>query len=120
MPWSHTFDDRGFVWVCATGRLTLAELTTGRDMVLADSRLGPSTRFLLDYREVEQIELPVDTVRSLALAPWYTPQSRRAFLAGSDLGYGMGRMYQIYAEAGKGGVVEVFRDLPSALDWLCR
>lgn len=120
MPWTYSFDDRGFLWIRATGRLNAADLTAGRKEALADPRYGQSTRFLLDYSEVEQIDISVDTVRNLAVAPWYTPQCRRAFLVGSDLAYGMGRMYQIHAEAGKGGPVEVFRDLLSALQWLSR
>ncbi|MGH7562201.1 MAG: hypothetical protein ACRENB_14410 [Gemmatimonadales bacterium] len=46
-------------------------------------------------------------------------RSRRAFVVQKVAHYGLSRMFQVYCEL-EGREFEVFRDLPSAAEWLDR
>ncbi|HEU5179830.1 MAG TPA: hypothetical protein VFW45_03495 [Candidatus Polarisedimenticolia bacterium] len=80
---------------------------------------------LIDMRGVEQIALPsMDRVRDLAnlsaeMDPGKTP-SKFAIVAGSDLAFGLGRMYEAYRGMNprSSKEVKVFRILEDALKWL--
>jgi hypothetical protein len=80
---------------------------------------------LMDMRDVEQIALPsMDRVRDLAnLSAEMDPGenvSKFAIVAGSDLAFGLGRMYEAYRGMNpkSSKEVKVFRSPEDALRWL--
>ena len=119
MPWTSSFDaERHALFITATGVLTDEELRSGTTTTFQDPRQRSTLRVLLDYSGTTNILVTVATVQQLATNKAFLPGSRRAFLASSDLAYGMGRMYKAYAEGGLNGEVRVFRDRGRALAWL--
>ena len=120
MPWTYVIDKaREFLWARASGAVTEAEVTIGVAKAIRDPDFGAHYRLLLDYSEATSMSLSVDTVARLARSSVFSPQSRRAFLGTTPLGFGMGRMYEIYASLGETPTpVRVFRDRASALAWL--
>ena len=59
-----------------------------------------------------------DGVRALVAEPLVlAPDSRRAVVVPSDLGFGMARMYEMLRED-RGGVTRAFRDFDEARRWV--
>jgi hypothetical protein len=57
-------------------------------------------------------------VRALVAQPLVlSPESRRAVVVPSDLGFGMARMYEMLREE-RGGVTRAFRDVDEARRWV--
>ena len=111
---SHV-DDRGFIRLTLSGSWpTLDELRLLRKDL--DSR-GPRDTVLADLRAVtqdfpyaEQVRSAVDLVRN----DQASNRRRRAVLVGSDVQFGIARMFQALLP----GEVEIFRDEQAAVDWL--
>jgi hypothetical protein len=63
--------------------------------------------------------MTTEHVRTLANGMIFSFGSKRAFVASSPAVFGMGRMWQTFAElSDRPSQVRVFYDLPSALEWL--
>ncbi|HEX6039855.1 hypothetical protein [Longimicrobium sp.] len=81
----------------------------------------PSLDDLVDLREVEMLDVSAAALRELMSmfsrvdALGYA--TRLAIVAHNDLGYGLGRMYEMMRD-GAPEEVSVFRDLDEAFDWL--
>lgn len=103
------------MFATASGNLLEEDIKPGVATVLQNPHFPALRRFLLDYSAATSISFKVDTVKALATNQIFTPGCRRAFLAASDLAFGMGRMYQIYSEDSGTGEVEVFRDRSAAI-----
>ena len=73
---------------------------------------------LADFTQVEVFtNLSSDAIRSIADRNPWPPKSKRALVIKSDLGFGLGRMYQM--EAGEvGRSLRVFRTVEEARAWL--
>jgi hypothetical protein len=54
--------------------------------------------------------------RDLARSHLFAPGTRRAFVVARDVDYGMSRLFQAYVV--EGVVLEVFRDMEKAEEWL--
>ena len=115
MPALTHVDDRGFIRITLSGSWpTVDELRKlRRDL---DAR-GEGNNVLADMRGVtgdfpysEQIRDAVATVRQSKTSA----ARRRAVLVGSDVQFGIARMFQSLLP----GEVEVFRDEETALSWL--
>lgn len=103
-----------------TGTITSAELLAAIQSFCA----GPATPLLLwDVRAADLSALAADDVRLIARTVSGPAGSRAggktALVFASDLGYGLGRMFDSYVDAG-GPDVEYrsYRSLPEALTWL--
>jgi hypothetical protein len=78
----------------------------------------PDFGLLIDLRNAVGRDVTTEGVRILATQPLLlSPDSRRAIVVPSDLGFGMGRMYQTLRE-GQAGEINVFRDLDEARRWV--
>jgi hypothetical protein len=83
----------------------------------SDPRFDQSFQQLIDLREVTDLDFPSSTIRSLAqMSPWGFG-ARRAVVVGTDVAFGMARMYQILREP-DGEDVRIFRGVEPALEWL--
>jgi hypothetical protein len=80
--------------------------------------LEPDFALLIDMREARGRAVTTSGVKALAQHPLVlSPASRRAVVVPTDLGFGMARMYEMFAEP-RGGAVRVFRDYAQARRWV--
>jgi hypothetical protein len=99
------------------GVLTDDDLRDLYEQIRTDPAFDPSFRQLCDLRGVTQITTSVETLRSLAQNHVFMSGSRRAFVVGRAVDFGLARLFQTYSEA-EGQAVEVFRDMNDAERWL--
>lgn len=73
---------------------------------------------MLTLAHVTRVELTSEELRRLAGRSIFSPASRRAAVASSDVVFGLSRMFEILRETlGETGI-RVFRNLDDALDWV--
>lgn len=109
---------RGVIIVTVTGDLTDEGLLDMHRRLNADPAVKPSFATLFDLRQANGITVTTDGIRALAALPLVlSPESRRAVVVPSDLGFGMARMYGM-RRAASGAKVEVFRDFDEASHWI--
>ena len=83
-----------------------------------DPEVTPDFAFLIDLREASGLTVTSEGVRALIAQPLVlSPESRRAVVVPSDLGYGMARMYEMLRED-RGGSARAFRDFDEARRWV--
>jgi hypothetical protein len=118
MPISYRIDKaRRLVLCVGTGVLTDADAVSNHRLVAADSDFDPTYDELLDFREVETMVVTASLPQTIAADHIWAEGVKRAFVAPSDLTFGMTRMYEMLADD-KPGNVRVFRDMEDALSWL--
>lgn len=101
-----------------TGVLNKEEVIAHRTRLVADPDFDPSFSQLVDFRHNTSFEFSAGELRQLADHDPFSISSRRAFLMPNDLGYGLGRMYEVFREAAGEHGIRIFRDLDEALDWV--
>jgi len=106
--------------VISTGgdQLTVADGMAHQEKLLKDPDFDPCFSQLLDLTGVNLSSMAADDIRKLAERNVFSPQSRRAIVASSDLVYGFGRMFEILRENEGENGIRVFRDVHEAVDWI--
>jgi hypothetical protein len=66
---------------------------------------------------VSEVQVTSEYIREVARSTSYAEGSRRAFVASSDVQFGLSRMFQILSDESP-AEVRVFRDLAEARRWL--
>jgi hypothetical protein len=99
------------------GELSDEDLRSLYDRIRSDPTFDPGFRQLCDLRAVTRITTSVETLRFLAQSRIFLPDSKRAFVVGREVDFGLARLFQAYSEV-DGGTVEVFRQLTEAEAWL--
>ena len=119
MSWHHKIDVANrLVRVRVDGRLTDADLIEGDTALRNDPEFDPAYYQLLDLTEADGSDITAAGIQALAsLPPLFTSSARRALVVRSNLGFGMGRMFELL-RGGKSGEFRVFRNLEEACDWL--
>lgn len=118
MPAAYRIDrERGLVLSRAWGALRDDDIRRHYTELAADPAFDPSFRQLVDLLEVTAVELTGACIAEIAKRRDFGPGARRAYVAATDVAYGVARMLEAYAES-VGGEVEVFRDPGSAERWL--
>lgn len=111
--------ERRLVVTTAEGRLTLEDVKANQQQLLSDPDFSPEFNQLLDTTAITEMAITVDDIKRAVSTRVFSPTSRRAFVVSSTFMYGMARMIQTYNELSQGSTaVTIFRDRPSALDWL--
>ena len=84
---------------------------------LPDYPMG--TPELLDLRDVTEIDVTSEQIRSIAHVERQGPNriSRMAILVDSEVGFGLSRMFQVLAEE-TSYEIKVFRDIDDCRKWL--
>ncbi len=109
---------RRIVVVRMTGEITDEHLVEIHDRLHGDETVQPDSALLIDLREAKGSKITSAGVRALARLPLVlAPESRRAVVVPSKLGFGMVRMYELW-RGGKGGSIRPFRDFEEAGDWV--
>jgi hypothetical protein len=121
MDVSRTIDpDRHFIYTTVTGEITLAEIYEDMVRLASDPNYQPEMTGIVDMRNAT-VELTADELRQLAgelrNRPKVVARARRALLVGSDLAFGIYRMFATLAMDGSTDY-RVFRDEQAARDWL--
>lgn len=99
------------------GELSDEDLRSLYDRIRSDPAFDPAFRQLCDLRSVTRITTSVETLRFLAQSRIFLHDSKRAFVVGREVDFGLARLFQAYSEV-EGGTVEVFRDLTEAETWI--
>ena len=121
METRRTIDpDKGIVWTTVTGELTLAEIRADMAQLAANPAYRPDLPGLVDMRGVTKFLTAEETAQlaeQLKSSPKVVNRARRALLVGSELSFGMYRMFEALMS---GGTVEyfVFRDEAEARAWV--
>jgi|SRR5215208_7396877 len=100
-----------------SGVVTNEEAHDHNQRLRSDHQFDPTYRQLVDLTGITDIRINTPTVTAAAQEQKFAPGTRRAFVASSDVAYGMARMFALRAEAA-GQTIEVFRDRRTAEDWL--
>lgn len=107
------------VTVEATGKVSIAEALDVQQRIRTDRTFDPTYAMLADYRAADLSEFDAEELRCNAENTPFLSVSPRAYVVGDDLGFGILRMFEIYNEHGKHGlVIKVFRDMDSAQRWI--
>ena len=117
MPAEYRIDrPRRTVYSRAWGILTDQDLIQNSAALYADPGFEAGLDQLYDFTEVTEVKVSSPVLLHLALSSRFAPTSRRAVAVSSDIAYGMARMYAILS--GREDTIQVFRDRPSAVQWL--
>lgn len=100
------------------GELSDQDLLGLADALAKTPGLEADFSLLIDLRQADGRSVTSDGVRALAARPMVlSPDSRRAVVVPSDLGFGMARMYEMLRTQ-RGGATRVFRDFDEARRWV--
>lgn len=118
MPTSYTIDSKhrlitSRIW----GAVTEEEIHDHNTRLRNDPEFVANYRQLVDLTGITEVRVGTGMINSTSLDQFFAPGTRRAFVASSDGVFGMARMFALRAE-GLGQVIEVFRDLGKAQEWL--
>jgi hypothetical protein len=101
----------------AWGPLSNTDLHSYYHTLVIDRLFRPNFRELLDLTGVMQFLVDSKVLAEIAAWPTFIDATRRAIVAGSDVAYGLSRMFATYAEIA-GQSVSVFREACTAEAWL--
>ncbi len=118
MPSSYFIDrSQQLVRSRAWGVLTELESHEHYRRLKMDPAFLPSFRQLCDLREVTELEASTTHLRDLAAQQVFASGSQRAFVAPTDLYFGLARMLQTFCDL-EGSRIGVFRTMAEAEEWL--
>jgi len=121
MPISFHYDrGKKIIYGTMTGQITEDEFQASLQEILQSEHFPPETRTLWDLRELDFST--IDTLlekRLINIRRKYPERGRAriAFIVASDLGFGMGRMYEILSED-LPQTIRTFRNYSEGEDWL--
>ena len=110
--------ERRLVMTTVSGVFTMADALGHQEKLLKDSDFDPTFSQLMDLTHVTTVELGTDDVRTVASRSVFSPHSRRAILAKTDLVFGLARMFEMLREGFGEQGIRVFRNLDDALEWV--
>jgi hypothetical protein len=101
-----------------SGTLGDRELASLADELANAGDVGTDFSFLIDLRQADGRNVTSAGVKALAGRPLVlSPESRRAVVVPSALGFGMARMYELLRQ-NRGGATRAFRDYDEAQRWV--
>lgn len=107
------------VMVTYIGKVTLPALAAAQAEARRDPKFDPSYALLFDYTQADGSEIDTAAVKRIASSTPFGPAAPRAFVVADEVGYGLVRMFRAYSElAGRGDLVEAFRDRDEAIRWI--
>jgi hypothetical protein len=83
-----------------------------------DKDFDPSFDFIEETRDIKEIRLSSTDLQELAQIILFSPKSRRARIASSDLFFAISRMYEAYRDLSNSDNFCVFRTKEDALRWI--
>jgi len=109
------------VIVNLTDTVTFEQMVTHLNSLSEDPQYLPPMNKLVDFRKCRKYDLTREQAEKFAtlnreLSNFFINE-KCAIVAPGDLEYGMSRAHEMYT-SGSGLDIQVFRQLPEALDWL--
>ena len=106
------------VVLTVSGELGNRELVSLADELANAREVEDDFSLLIDLRQADGKTVTRAGVQALVERPLVlSPESRRAVVVPSDLGFGMARMYELLRQ-NRGGATRVFRDYDEARRWV--
>ncbi len=119
MPVSYEIDKAKRLVVCiATGVCTADDILGFHEEVVKDRDFDPSFSQLVDGTGITSTDITPSRMRILAERSPFLLTSRRAFVAESQLGFALARVYEIVRGLKGDRQIRVFRNRTAALDWV--
>jgi hypothetical protein len=119
VPVSYEIDKKRHLVVCTvTGVCSADDVLGFHQEILKNCDFDPSFSQLVDGTGITRSEISPEQMRFVAERSPFSPNSRRAFVADSDLGFALLRVYEIVRGLRGDRQVRVFRNRAAALDWL--
>ena len=107
-----------------SGKVTLAEIERAKQEFARSAKLSlPRSYLLVDLTEAPEFGLSAAEIRAAAestirlSASTFSPGSRAAVIAPTDMAFGVSRMWQVFVEA-SGMETQVFRSRAAAEQWV--
>lgn len=118
MPVSYLIDkNQRLVFSRLSGTVTEPEVYEHNRKLRTDPDFNPGFRQLVDCTGLTEILVATGTINAISHDQFFTPGTRRAFIATSDVAFGLARMFALRAES-SGQTIEVFRERRVAEEWL--
>jgi hypothetical protein len=108
---------RGIVYSIAGPSVHLDYALDHQSRLQEDPDFKPDFDQLCDLTQIVDFEISGEGIRELARADFFNSESKRAFVAVSDVVYGSARMFQMIRDSGA-EQIEVFREMEEARHWL--
>jgi len=119
MPVTYRIEKkRKLVVSTALGLLTFHDASEYLSQLESDAHFSLEYGHLWDFAGVTEVAFKDDDIAGFAGRPAFSASSRHAFVAPSDLAYGLARRFESYLELAGVTRVETFRDKEEALRWL--
>jgi hypothetical protein len=119
MPISYEIKRESRLVVCTGyGVVTADEVLQFHDQIVKDADFDSSFSELVDATAITGTDVTPSGMRALADSSPYSPDSRRALVSDSPLGFGMWRVYQTVRTLRGDKNIRVFRSRTDALAWL--
>ena len=116
MPTRYVIDGKqSVVFTYFEGRLTVAEVAAHAAQLSRDPEFKPEFTELVDLREVTEPAIDAEGFISVSSLDPFSKTSKRAFVAGEGVTYGVTRMFQILRD---NSYIEVFFSIEEARRWL--
>ena len=105
------------VFSTGVGRLSEEDLLGHEGRLCADASFNPRFWQLYDFRDADVSDISPGCIEILAQSTIFKSGTRAAIVVGSNLAYGLARMFQALREGSRKNI-RVFRDMGAALTWL--
>jgi hypothetical protein len=124
MPVNYTYDEKeNFVYTKASGVLTDEDLREFAKAMVADPRIKPGLRELVDLRAVDSVKLSTDSLGFIIHLNLENAEKYRgkmiALVATRELLYGLSKYFEVISHLDNAPFrLEVFRTISEAKEWL--
>src|SRR5262249_25713080 len=119
MPISYEINKETRLVVCTGfGTVTADEVLQVHDRMVKDENFDSSFSELVDATAITSTTVTPGSMRTLAESSPFAPDSRRALVADSRLGFGLWRVYQIVRSLKGDKHIRVFHNRTDAVAWL--
>jgi len=124
MPVGYTYDEKeNFVYAKASGILSDEDLKGFAEVLMADPRIKPGLRELIDLRAVDSIKGSTDVlgyIIQINIENRKRQEGKRiAIVASRELLYGLSKYFEVVSHIDNAPFkVEVFREISEAMEWL--
>jgi hypothetical protein len=121
VPFTYQIDaERHLVLTTASGVVTAEEILDHQKRLVNDPAFDPHFSQLVDLTQATRTDVHAHHVRAFAAKSVFTRDSRRAFVAGGPVAFGLARMYELMRETSGEIGIQVFDTREKALRWLNR
>lgn len=118
MPGSYLIDvANGIVYSRGWGVITNEQVAEHATTLRADPRFDPGFRQIVDFRELERVQLTGAGVRDIARVNPFRRDARRAFVVGTDEAFGVTRMFGFFTDSDD-EQFRTFRFIEPAFEWI--